>query len=210
MTLYSYIVKHDTGFSPNPFFGYCTLACCKNVIRRKAQKDHGDWVVGLTPKADGNRIVFFMRVDDVKEFDEYWGDARFKQKKPRYDAAVALKCGDNAYEPKPSGGGYRQLPCVHSDGKRENAENKEHDLSGRKVLISERFAYFGSEARELPLELKPLIVGRGHRCRFSDKVKDAFLCFAGSIRSGVYAAPRKWPTGDDSWKLAADPWLIKR
>ena len=29
MTLYSYIVKHDNGFAPNPFHGFCTLACCK-------------------------------------------------------------------------------------------------------------------------------------------------------------------------------------
>ena len=27
--LYSYIVATDSGFSPNPFHGFCTLACCK-------------------------------------------------------------------------------------------------------------------------------------------------------------------------------------
>ena len=209
MTLYSYVVTHDTGFSPNPFFGYFTLACCKPDIRRNAKV--GDWVVGLTPKADGNCIVFFMRVDDAKEFDRYWRDKKFERKKPRYDAAVALNRGDNAYEPKPNGE-YRQLPCRHSasDVEHEDAENKKHDLSGRRVLISETFAYFGSKPRELPPELKPLVVGRGHRCRFSDEVKDAFLRFVGSIRSGVYAAPRRWPPGDDSWKLAAGPWFIKK
>ena len=25
MTLYSHVVTHDTGFAPNPFFGYCTF-----------------------------------------------------------------------------------------------------------------------------------------------------------------------------------------
>jgi len=80
MKLYSYVVMHDTGFAPNPFFGYCTLACCKPEIRRSAQK--GDWVVGLTPKAKGNRIVYFMRVDDVMEsFADYWADRRFGVKK---------------------------------------------------------------------------------------------------------------------------------
>lgn len=191
MTLYSYIVTHDTGFSPNPFFGYCTLACCKPVIRRKARKkDVGnrDWVIGLTPKADGNRVVFFMRVDDVKQFDKYWRDTRFKQKKPRYDAGVPSKSGDNTYEPV--AGGYRQLPSMHShsDG-HENAETKERDLSGRQVLISETFAYFGSQPRDLPLDLKPLIIGRAHRCRFSDEVKDAFFRFAGSIRPACTLHP---------------------
>jgi hypothetical protein len=61
--LYSYVVVHDTGFSPNPFFGFCTLACCKPEIRRKAEE--GDWIVGLTPKAQGNKVVYFMQVDEV-------------------------------------------------------------------------------------------------------------------------------------------------
>ena len=48
MNIYSYVVTHDTGFAPNPFHGYCTLACCKPRIRSRAAV--GDWVVGLTPK----------------------------------------------------------------------------------------------------------------------------------------------------------------
>jgi hypothetical protein len=57
MKLYSHIVKHETGVAPNPFFGDCTLARCKPKIRQKAWK--GDWFVGLTAKADGNRVTPF-------------------------------------------------------------------------------------------------------------------------------------------------------
>lgn len=32
--LYAYKMTHDTGFAPNPYFGVCTLACCKPRIRR--------------------------------------------------------------------------------------------------------------------------------------------------------------------------------
>ena len=32
----------DYGFAPNPYFGYCTLATCKPVIRRCAGV--GDWI----------------------------------------------------------------------------------------------------------------------------------------------------------------------
>ena len=32
--LFSYVVATDSGFAPNPFFGLCTLACCKPAIRR--------------------------------------------------------------------------------------------------------------------------------------------------------------------------------
>jgi hypothetical protein len=143
MKLYSYVVMHDTGFAPNPFYGYCTLACCKPEIRRTAQK--GDWIVGLTPKAGGNRIVYYMRVDDVMEsFASYWVDRRFEVKKPTDADGVRGWRGDNIYEPLASGG-YRQLPSIHSDGEAEDAEAKAHDLGGGRVLVSENFAYFGSK-----------------------------------------------------------------
>lgn len=148
MTLYSYVVKHDTGFAPNPFHGYCTLACCKPAIRRTAGE--GDWVVGLTPKGTGSRIVYFMRVDEApKTFAEYWSDSRFIAKRPHYDDGLLAKCGDNIYKPK--GAGYRQLPSMHSNRELESPENKKRDLDGKYVLISETFSYFGSKPRELPL-----------------------------------------------------------
>jgi hypothetical protein len=197
MTLYSYLVDNDNGFSPNPFFGYCTLACSKPGIRRTARR--GDWVIGLTPKADRIRVSFFMRVDeDPIGFDAYWHDARFKRKRPRYDAGITEEFGDNIYEPKLCGG-YRQLPSMHSDGHRENPEKKKEDLSGIYVLISDSFAYFGSEPLELPAELTPLIIERGYSCRYSDDVKDKFLRYVGVVGFGVRAKPRHWPAHDHTW-----------
>jgi hypothetical protein len=197
MRLFSYIVTDDTGFSPNPFHGYCTLACCKPAIRRAAKE--GDWVVGITPKGDGNRIVYLMRVDESpKTYAEYWQDKRFTAKRPRNDDGVLAKCGDNIYEPR--GSGYRQLQSMHSNKESENAANKAHDLRGEFVLISETFAYYGSKPRELPPELTALVPGRGHRSRFSDEVKAAFLSFAQTVTFGIHAAPRCWPNDDASWK----------
>lgn len=60
--LYSYTITHDTGFAPNPFWGWCTLATCKPQIRRTAQV--GDWIAGLSPKATGNRLVYAMQVSE--------------------------------------------------------------------------------------------------------------------------------------------------
>jgi hypothetical protein len=200
MTVFSYIVMHDTGFSPNPFFGYCTLACCKPEIRRKAQA--GDWIVGLTPRAQGNKIVYLMRVDEVLDFGRYWSDARFRQKRPRYDKDVRLRCGDNIYEAL-ANGEFRQLPSMHSDGEREHAGNKNHDLGGDNVLISEAFAYFGSKPLTLPPELEFLIVGRGHRSRFSDAEKTRFVEFTRQLGFGIHSSPRHWPEKDTSWKGAA-------
>jgi hypothetical protein len=165
MTLYSYIVKHDTGFAPNPFFGYCTLACCKPGIRRHAKKD--DWIVGLTPSAKGrgNKIVYFMEVEESFSFGDYWRDPRFKQKRPKLDADIARKSGDNIYKPLPNGD-YHQMPSAHSNpqfGKGEDPETKERDVfKGERVLVSRNFVYFGSKAKELPSELQALRVGRSY------------------------------------------------
>src|SRR5215469_3349692 len=110
MKLYSYVVVHDSGFAPNPFFGYCTLACCKPQIRQRAHE--GDWIVGLTPASKGSRIVYFMRVDEITDFARYWRDPRFEAKKAN-GKSVRSKRGDNIYESL-AGGGFRQLRSSHS------------------------------------------------------------------------------------------------
>lgn len=202
MTLYSYIVTHDTGFAPNPFFGYCTLACCKPEIRTHATK--GDWIVGLTPRAKGkgNKIVYFMRVDEKMDFQGYWRDRRFRRKMPRYDKDLQVRCGDNIYEPLPNGE-FRQLRSMHSNGEAEDPERKAHDLGGMYVLASETFAYFGSKALALPPELSDLKVGRAHKCHFSDGVKAEFMQFVGEWKFGIHAPPSRWPKNDESWKSVA-------
>jgi hypothetical protein len=198
MTLYSYIVTHDTGFAPNPFFGHCTLACCKPEIRKQATE--GDWIVGLTPRAKGkgNKIVYFMRVDEKMDFQGYWRDRRFRRKMPRYDKDLQVRCGDNIYEPLPNGE-FRQLRSMHSNDEAEDPVRKAHDLGGRYVLVSETFAYFGSKVLTLPPELSELAVGRGHTCRFSDHVKAEFMQLVGDWKFGVYAPPSRWPEDDKSW-----------
>ena len=81
MKVYSYILTSDTGFAPNPFWGYCTLACCKPMIRRTASV--GDWIVGLTPKALGHRIAYAMKVSEKITMADYWRDKRFREKRPK-------------------------------------------------------------------------------------------------------------------------------
>jgi len=199
--LYSYVVVYDTGFAPNPFYGYCTLACCKPAIRRSA--NIGDGVVGLTPKSSGSRVAYYMRIDEIVEsFDSYWRDRRFARKKPRHDGRLVLKCGDNIYKPL-TGGEYRQLPSMHSDGDKEDLERKEHDLGGKRILVSETFAYFGNEPVGLPPELNRLIVGRAHKCRFTGGEKAHFIAFVRDTGlEGVRSAPRSWFKDDDSWARA--------
>ena len=198
MRLYSYVVTDDTGFSPNPFWGFCTLADCKPAIRRTASI--GDWIVGISAKARGNRLIYAMRVDEKVSFAEYFRDRRFAQKIPDYSqASIVHKCGDNIYEPLPNGA-FQQLQSMHSNGEHEDADAKAHDLSGRYVLISKQFFYFGKNAPVLPAALNVLKVGRAHKNNFSSETISAFLEFVSDLKPGLNAPPTIWPRSDDSWR----------
>lgn len=80
--IYSYVVRYDSGFAPNPFYSYCTLATCKPSIRRSANV--GDWVVGSGSNSRsvrrGGHLVYAMRVTDAMTFDQYSIDPRFESK----------------------------------------------------------------------------------------------------------------------------------
>ena len=200
MQLYSYVVTDDTGFSPNPFWGCCTLANCKPAIRRTAHV--GDWIVGISPKANGNKLIYAMRVDEIISYIEYYEDSRFAAKIPYYDKGkVAYKCGDNIYKPLPSGN-FLQLQSMHSNGVNENLDTKTHDLGGKHVLISRNFYYFGQKALNLPETLEELKVGRAHKNKFTPDIVSAFLDFIARQTAGVNAPPSSWPLNDDSWKMA--------
>jgi hypothetical protein len=198
MRLFSYIITYDAGVAPNPFWGYCTLACCKPKIRRTAKPE--DWIVGLSPKDEGNKVVYAMKVDEVLPFAEYFRDHRFVKKRPdMHSQKEKIRRGDNFYECL-SGEEYRQHESMHSKGPIENPEHKNTDLSGKNVLISKNFYYFGSDAKPLLKELDFLKVGRGHKNNFTEDQIKIFLNFIEEHKPGVDARPAKWKENDSSWK----------
>jgi hypothetical protein len=217
--LYSYIVTHDTAFAPNPFWGVCTLACCKPKIRKsagdhlKANPSKSIWVVGLSPKHndEGNDIIYIMKVDAVMSFADYY--RTHPEKRPDFEKKMVIyKSGDNIYEPEDSSGfRYRQLRSLHSlnphddDHWAQNPESIEHDLGGGQVLLSPKFVYFGSAPVALPLALRELVAGRGHKCKFSPETLVKFARFLDGYRDqidvgAVLNKPHNWPASDGSWK----------
>jgi len=198
MRLFTYILRSDTGFAPNPFWGFCTLACCKPAIRRVARV--GDLVIGLSPKSHGHRLAYAMEVTEVVPFPEYWRDPRFAAKRPQWKSPkVVQRCGDNCYEPL-ADRRFRQLPSIHSmrDGT-ENTANMQRDLSGERVLISMRFWYFGASAVPLPADLSFAIVGRGQRSKFAEEQIQAFRGFLSTLPPGIHGPPAMWKAGDTSF-----------
>jgi hypothetical protein len=199
MTVFSYIVAHDTGFAPNPFGGVCTLACCKPRIRLTAEK--GDLVIGLSPKAKGNRIVYMMRVTEQLSFAEYWRRSQYRCKRPSlHSSDPERRCGDNIYRPL-GADEFQQQPSRHSnpDGT-ENECLKTVDLGGKHVLVSDEFAYFGSEAIRPPKSLHALVVARGHRkfteSAFTQKVEKFF----DELPKGLHGLPLVWRLKEEAKK----------
>ena len=189
MTLYSYVVDHDNGFAPNPFHGFCTLACCKPAIRRKAQV--GDYVIGHAGIGDGYRVIYAMEVTDKKTFDEYWRGQRFHVKRPDMDAGGEKALGDNIYHWDAKRQEYRQAHSLHSnrDGT-ENLKNKIRDTKGDAVLISDKFTYWGDQSPDDPPFLINIVKhGPGHKSKANDPYIPDFKKWFAKQKPGCLGSP---------------------
>lgn len=151
--LYSYVVDHDNGQAPNPYFSTCTLCLCKfrgplgkrrNVVELAAKKD---WVIGtgganLRKSAGRGKLIYAMRVDQKLTRQQYFDQSGFTRKKP-----VGM-------------GTYEQ---TRGDNKRpRNAFEKHHQFA----LISRHFYYFGRNAIVIPERFDLEKKGRGFRSHF--------------------------------------------
>ncbi|MCL1840533.1 MAG: hypothetical protein FWF75_02125 [Propionibacteriaceae bacterium] len=177
--LISYVMTVDSGFAPNPYFGLCTLACCKPKLRAgvgnrvmKAAgcddvrrvpadvvRDMHIWVVGLAGRAltryAYRGVVYAMQVMQVMDFATYF--QKHPEKRPCQTGGVGPDdpCwhGDAIYTTN-SPRTAVQLRSEHSYGDRENPATKMHDLGGRYVLLSDHFVHFGQRAPLTGLEAR--------------------------------------------------------
>lgn len=153
MRLFSYIVRRDFGFAPNPFYGVCTLATCKPDIRGTAAV--GDWVIGTggaAYKLQGH-LIFAMQVSETLSFDGYWSESRFACKRPILNGSLKQVYGDNIYHH--DGETWVQIDSHHSlEGGIQNESNVRRDTKYDRVLLATRFVYFGATAPEIPEDLR--------------------------------------------------------
>lgn len=191
-SVYLYAISHDIGFAPNPFGGLCTLACCKPNIRQRAA--HGDWIVGLTgtklPPA--MRCVFSMVVTGDMTFDDYWTNPDFGTRRPKRNGTAKKLVGDNIYHREDENTPWEQEDSVHSleDGARCPLHTA-HDTRVNRILLSNRFIYFGSAAPLLPQNVRNALGyqknARDYR-RFEIKEATALMAW---LRPQMDANPNK-------------------
>ena len=206
--LFSYKLTHDTGFAPNPFWGELTLSTCKPKIRLAKQK--GDWIAGFTSKGlcgdpvGKERLVYLMEVTEKLTLRDYFCSPAYEKKIPDLAKAECVYlAGDNIYRPKhASGPSFEDFDQLKNPFHKE--EHKQRDLSGKFMLASNRFFYFGREAIEIPLDVRPAVPkgqsAHGSLTRDEGLVKRFIHRIVSDYGVGVHAAPHSWPSGDVSWR----------
>jgi hypothetical protein len=196
MKLYSYVVARDFGFAPNPFFKFCTLATCKPKIREHASV--GDWVIGTGAKVRykySGRLIYAMQVSEILNFDTYWNDQRFLQKRPNLTGSLAVLYGDNIYHHV--GTHWVQADSHHSLEKgHRNEANLKRDTSVDRLLVACKFVYWGGLAPIIPKLFRAfgkknedICAGRGHRV-FKNDLPEAF---------------ETWLAEENNWGVQGEP-----
>lgn len=202
--IYSYVVRYDSGFAPNPFYQYCTLATCKPAIRRFA--DPGDWVVGSGSNDRtvrlGGRLVYAMRVTETMTFDAYAADPRFTSKIPYRNGSRKQSCGDNIYFRENPAADWQQRDSFHSrDDGTINEKHVQRDTAVNRVLISDDFVYFGGNGPDFPDYLRDCNgrslckKGIGRNCFDDATLIENFEHWIHSLEvKGYQSAPYEWMT----------------
>lgn len=218
--LFSYKISYDTGFAPNPFHNVLSLATCKPGIRKS--KKEGDWIAGFSSKAlvynynksksnpkktfKGEELIFLMKIDKIINYKEYWESDEYGIKKYSKDSLIQ-KTGDNIYKPTINFNmgsidlcsSYEQIEnCNHKE------VNKSRDVSGKYVLISNTFYYFGINSILLDSSIAPKIpktqsyygirtYDNNQATRFINYIQDKY-------EIGMQGHPTLWPNDDETWR----------
>ena len=186
MKFCSYTVKYDTGFVPNPFWGYCTLAHC-TPNHMGVQLSSEDWVMGTSDSNHGNSLVYAMEVSERIHFNDYFHDVRFQKKKPDLTGNWKKQCGDNIYQLS-STGQWQQAPSLFHTSQSEIIKDTKHPY----VYVSEKFWYFGENSIEIPAEFQSLIWKRqGCKTNYPLKLVKGFTNWIeANFEIGIHGLPR--------------------
>ncbi len=188
--LYTYVMQHDAGLAPNPFWGTCTLAVCTPNHQGSRAKG-GDWIAGVSDKRRGYQLIYAMEVDQRVHMNDYFSDERFIAKRPILDGTAQQRCGDNFYSFN-AGGRWTQHPNRYHTG----SEFLAQDTRNPWVFVARDFWYLGRKAIDMPTEFLPMFGGRGARVSHPPELVASFKAWVqASLRKGMSALPRDFEGG---------------
>jgi hypothetical protein len=175
MKLSAYIITVDSGFAPNPFGRYCTLACCKPTIRRLAEEDDIIIACASSRAAKPGHLVYAMRVKEVIPYQKYWRDSRFATRKPSKRTAISQR-GDNIWR-QDRAGKWQVFPGACHD-----ESHRERDTGGVNALVGTEFFYFGRSAIRIPSRFAEMLAQtQGHKNTRDRKRIDRFWDWVSKI-----------------------------
>lgn len=150
----------------------------------KAKK--GEWFVGISPKDRGNKLVYAMQISETMNFNDYYNDNRFQNKKPKLNGNWKERCGDNFYKIDKNDEWIQDPNPFHPYDKYIGKDTK-YPV----VFISEHYYYFGEKAVQIPDEFRELILDRqGCKFAFDEKLVDGFLFWLKqNYQPGVHGNP---------------------
>lgn len=191
----------DTGFAPNPFHGFLTLANCKPQLRKTIgiHNKINTWIAGFSSETLNHdlvgeeRLVYLMKVTDIIKYETYWKDSRYKSKIPDLKSKLRQdKAGDNIYKPLVSNA-YYQNEFEQIENKNHDKSNKEKDLKGQFVLISKEFYYFGSPPIKISSKYRPKVpIGPTPYGCLTEDASDFISFIRNNYNRGIISYPHKW------------------
>ena len=142
--VYSYILATDVGASPCVENDCLTISICKPKLRQKAQVS--DIIVGISGYKLGKnkRIMFISKITKIITMKKYGEDEYNNRSDSIFTSELKMKKND-----------FHNVK-----------DDRDRDISGKNVLISTDFIYFGENHIVLPENLQGIIPGRGYQ---SDK-----------------------------------------
>lgn len=126
MKVWRYVVRYDDGLAPCVEKNFCTLTCCKPLIRKHAEKN--DWIIGFHSRKFGDAMLcYVMRItEEPIKYQCYWHDKRFAKRR------------DNIYQPIDDK--LIWVPNEYRD--HDDVDNHSTDQSGFNALVSNEYWYF--------------------------------------------------------------------
>jgi len=189
--VYFYKLTSDNGGAPCVQDGLLSLAICKPMIRRKAEK--GDLIFGFAANSlhPDNRLLYIARVTDRLCNGDYYTTKKFV----RRGDCIYMRRGDRFV--------WREGALHHGLGDLVHDLGKHPDYVRAQVLLSDDFRYFGAKGsadyKSRYLSIKDAVenLGRGHRVHHDElllrQLKDLLQQVWSETRQKVAGEPTSTP-----------------
>lgn len=141
-------------------------------------------------------LVFFMRVEKIISFNDFWNDLTLQRKKPDMRGSFLQRYGDNIYWKDEKTQKWYQSDSFHSkpDGVL-NEINLHSDVGHTEnVLLSKDYAYWGGAGPKVPKSLAYFVHDRqGHLNYFKPEEIRKFEEWVRSLgQQGFVSDPTEW------------------